>query len=123
MNYEVLTQFNLDEKECFPMFFLNICGVFFSVAVLLRVDCKSDDKKGQDASPFSKLLHLLFSKAFKIVPRKAINNGLNYSLARMTLWPETLWLGHFGQKSEQQFGQSDLNYSQILVKTQNDLYY
>ena len=23
--------------------------------------------------------------------------GLNYTLARMTLWPETLWPGHFGQ--------------------------
>jgi hypothetical protein len=22
---------------------------------------------------------------------------LNYALARMTLWPETLWPGHFGQ--------------------------
>ena len=23
--------------------------------------------------------------------------GLNHTLARMTLWPETLWPGHFGQ--------------------------
>ena len=24
--------------------------------------------------------------------------GLNHTLATMTLWPETLWLGHFGQR-------------------------
>ena len=28
---------------------------------------------------------------------KSMNYWLNHTLARMTLWPETLWPGHFGQ--------------------------